>query len=541
MGKKVEVEGGEIALQNEFGDIVIVPKKFAREVKDMVKDGCNDCIDAFATNLPEMSDFAEDGTLIPSGTIDPKKPPMVQKDNTNLRSRLNKLKTPTASPEPVEKTEPASVAPREVPNIGTGRTRTERPEMAQESTGVAPLKKGIKVPGTDNVDISVNEDDYSDKAMEQLSRQKELDAKNPYKKKLIERSTTEKVGDWVVGNVEEKIIDPIKKGVTAILPDDIEEGLEGKGLKTARGKYDNSEGKLPWVGDKTVEEIQQMKNLSFAQISSSPTTKNLIIPEKTKERMVNSIYPQGYEPEMDQDAEGLKKFKAVQRFLDPKSKEGQIKRLPGKRGDNREDIFRLYAGLPQKYDTFTASAYKPGANSDTAVTFKNDGDKMNYLLAAAHHTDLFKKLSRGEITPESIAAENKSDKKGGEKIHKASFRDNANNVMWNATLGIGFDDDGKPYLSFYDNWDLAGKDDNKLTDKLVGSPIEIYDRIPLTETAIKNLSRTKYAPQPNKASDTKSLNSDSDLYDFAKVDPLTKDAVNSVLSEMKNRYKAIVK
>ena len=74
MNKKVEVEGGEIALQNSFGDIIIVPKEYAREVGDMVEDGCDSCIDSFASTLPEMAGYAEDGTVIPT---DPKVDPPV--------------------------------------------------------------------------------------------------------------------------------------------------------------------------------------------------------------------------------------------------------------------------------------------------------------------------------------------------------------------------------------------------------------------------------------------------------------------------------
>ena len=64
MGKKVEVEGGELAIQNSNGDIAIVPKKYAIEVQGMIDDGCNDCIDDFVSKLPKESDYAEDGTVV---------------------------------------------------------------------------------------------------------------------------------------------------------------------------------------------------------------------------------------------------------------------------------------------------------------------------------------------------------------------------------------------------------------------------------------------------------------------------------------------
>jgi hypothetical protein len=63
--KQVEVEGGELALKNSFGDIVIIPKKNRLEVEGMIKDKCWDCVDAFVDTLPVMEDYAEDGSLFP--------------------------------------------------------------------------------------------------------------------------------------------------------------------------------------------------------------------------------------------------------------------------------------------------------------------------------------------------------------------------------------------------------------------------------------------------------------------------------------------
>lgn len=65
MNKHIEVEGGEIAIRNSHGDIAIIPKKHIREVQDMIKDGCNSCVDDYVKKLPKMSDYAEDGTVFP--------------------------------------------------------------------------------------------------------------------------------------------------------------------------------------------------------------------------------------------------------------------------------------------------------------------------------------------------------------------------------------------------------------------------------------------------------------------------------------------
>ena len=63
MNKQVEVEGGELALQNSNGDIAIIPKKYRREVEDMIKDNCHNCLDNLIATLPKASDYAEGGSL----------------------------------------------------------------------------------------------------------------------------------------------------------------------------------------------------------------------------------------------------------------------------------------------------------------------------------------------------------------------------------------------------------------------------------------------------------------------------------------------
>lgn len=61
----IEAEGGELILKNEAGDHVIVPKKYRREVENMIKNGCHDCIDGLVETFPLMENYAEDGSLLP--------------------------------------------------------------------------------------------------------------------------------------------------------------------------------------------------------------------------------------------------------------------------------------------------------------------------------------------------------------------------------------------------------------------------------------------------------------------------------------------
>ena len=61
----IEVEGGEILIQSKEGHYAIIPAKHRQEVMDMVKDGCDDCVNAYIQTLPKDSDYAEDGSLLP--------------------------------------------------------------------------------------------------------------------------------------------------------------------------------------------------------------------------------------------------------------------------------------------------------------------------------------------------------------------------------------------------------------------------------------------------------------------------------------------
>ena len=61
--QNIEVEGGEILLMSKEGHYAVIPAKHRQEVMDMVKDGCDDCINNYIQTLPKDSDYAEDGSL----------------------------------------------------------------------------------------------------------------------------------------------------------------------------------------------------------------------------------------------------------------------------------------------------------------------------------------------------------------------------------------------------------------------------------------------------------------------------------------------
>jgi len=61
---KVEVQGGEIALRNSHGDIVIIPRGKVAHIKSLIKSGCNECVDGEVSRLPKAASIAQDGSVI---------------------------------------------------------------------------------------------------------------------------------------------------------------------------------------------------------------------------------------------------------------------------------------------------------------------------------------------------------------------------------------------------------------------------------------------------------------------------------------------
>jgi hypothetical protein len=64
-GKKVEIEKNELRIENDFGDVAVIPSKYRVEVKDAIKSNCHSCIDNIVESLPKMKDYAGYGTVFP--------------------------------------------------------------------------------------------------------------------------------------------------------------------------------------------------------------------------------------------------------------------------------------------------------------------------------------------------------------------------------------------------------------------------------------------------------------------------------------------
>lgn len=84
----IEAEGSELILKNKAGDYVIIPKKYRKEVQNMLKEGCHSCIDKLVETLPVMDDYAQDGTIYPT---DDKGNPTRKETFTQWAERIRKL------------------------------------------------------------------------------------------------------------------------------------------------------------------------------------------------------------------------------------------------------------------------------------------------------------------------------------------------------------------------------------------------------------------------------------------------------------------
>ena len=70
MYRKIEVnaEHNEIILENSNGDIVIIPANKRNWVKQKLSENCHGCIDSLVETLPVASQYAQDGSVYPTGS-----------------------------------------------------------------------------------------------------------------------------------------------------------------------------------------------------------------------------------------------------------------------------------------------------------------------------------------------------------------------------------------------------------------------------------------------------------------------------------------
>lgn len=162
----------------------------------------------------------------------------------------------------------------------------------------------------------------------------------------------------------------------------------------------------------------------------------------------------------------------------------------------RLDAFSLYTGVPQKYNTFSVSKYKPSKSKEASSEYLaiNSDELRSKLLEMANVN------TRGDEKP--ITYMGKTFNKP-EKIEEDSFSYvDRTGVMGQFKIDRGEDERGK-YVSYYDKWDMAKKE--------FGKPFEIYDRV-YYEKGERNYPKIeKISEDIKKVQKDKSLSDDEKL------------------------------
>lgn len=144
----------------------------------------------------------------------------------------------------------------------------------------------------------------------------------------------------------------------------------------------------------------------------------------------------------------------------------------------RDDAWRLYLGLPQRYNTFGVSNYCPQNSFQDKCYYKIN----NFLLnrAVGYNGEQERDIIRALVIQ---IGNYKTDDYGVAGEWMIGLNDV---IMRQYKFSIGQDEKGY-YISYYDIWDLV-----ETGGKLVGKPFEIYDRIyydPKTFKVIEPISK----------------------------------------------------
>jgi hypothetical protein len=240
-----------------------------------------------------------------------------------------------------------------------------------------------------------------------------------------------------------------------------------------------------------------------------------------RDRAKRTVYPFGYD-------EHDTFFKRASHVLWGKPEEKlETKFYPGLEAGHpdvqtRSDYWNMYLGYPQEFGTLSVSKYAPSISKDKDALYYSDKvvDQLykdlysniapddiedlkarkpaSYWIGKAEdlnkeYDKMFKQVyykERGDFTDprllsmknrihmmESIADLMESKSKGKPHIVKevkSAREHDMRTDLGDYTEGIGFDN-GRPYVSYYDKWNLAGP------GSIVGKPFEVYNRIYLDD------------------------------------------------------------
>lgn len=244
---------------------------------------------------------------------------------------------------------------------------------------------------------------------------------------------------------------------------------------------------------------------STPNISRADTGENFDLRgSKHAQRLRNAIVPWDYEAHQTAN-EFRKNYFSDKNTADS----GSLVMDKTPASSRRYDAFSLYMGQPQRSDTFTVSKHRPRTGYDEydqMYTFK-DPKKLNKYLYSAQKYGLLDRIRSGKINKDSPLSD-----------RQLVFKDTENNIMNNATMGIGYNDQGEPYLSIADKWDLSAY------DKMPGNPGKpwmLYDRIPLNDKLMETLGGAVPKDRLRRPAIVESMSEgdDKDVYSTVEANP----------------------
>ena len=174
-----------------------------------------------------------------------------------------------------------------------------------------------------------------------------------------------------------------------------------------------------------------------------------------------------------------------------------------------DDAWRLYLGLPQQYNSFDISEYKPAKDTEDKYYYKinkfwdaflsehleKSYDFLGYTEFAELPEDERKEFIRLKSTESGLKGKieliQKFGKNGKFMFEGTEVGEDGGDVMYHYTVSLGKDEKGS-YISYYDKWDLASFLSQNVITRGVGQPFEIYDRLyydPVTFEVVKDTSQ----------------------------------------------------
>jgi hypothetical protein len=217
--------------------------------------------------------------------------------------------------------------------------------------------------------------------------------------------------------------------------------------------------------------------------------------------LANSLHPYSYHDPINRLwSTGVKNIKEESRKSDDEYLSETSPDIRSTRR-GRYDALNLYAGIPQKNNTFGISKYIPTDSKDKNKTYYNFNTRHREYI----EEKLIDKLSHNPLAymynrdRKLMSKETLKEMNSNKTIHVGERQSDTDDsytmgVMGDYTVTTGKDKRGK-YISYHDKWDLnplelsiAGKE----LPTNFGKPFEIYDRVYVNNYGNNGLKRMFY-------------------------------------------------